>query len=131
MRLVLDSGAVSRFSRRDDRTAARLSLLKQEGPWPPVVPSVVLVECLSGRQRDDVITQRFLSEACDIDEALPWRLARRAGELRTLSGRASTITAVDAAVVAMAEPNGIALSTDLDDLRALAAHAPGVVVEPV
>lgn len=131
MRLVLDSGAVSQLSRRDRRTVARLSRLKTEGCWPPTVPSVVLVECLSGRQRDDVVTDRFLNESCDIVEALPRRLARRAGELRTLSGRASTIAVVDAVVIAMAEPDGVALSTDLDDLSALASHTPGVVVESV
>ena len=33
----------------------------------PVVPSVVLAECLTGRQRIDAVTNRFL-KGCDIEE---------------------------------------------------------------
>jgi len=38
---------------------------------------------------------------------------------------------VDAVVVAMAEPGGTVLTTDPDDLEALAAHAQGVLVERI
>lgn len=56
--VVLDSGAVTRLARQDRLTAARIGSLKRRGIWPPVVPSVVLVECLTGRQRIDAVTNR-------------------------------------------------------------------------
>lgn len=127
-RLILDSEAVTGLARRDKQRAARLDSLKRRNLWPPVVPSVVLAECVSGRQSIDVRTNRFLKD-CDIDEVLPERTARTAGRLRDLTGSASDISAVDAVVIAMAEPDGVVLTADLDDLRALAAHARGVAVE--
>jgi hypothetical protein len=95
-----------------------------DGVWPPLVPSVVLVECLSGRQRNDALTNRFL-KTCEIVEEIPQQLARRAAALRASARRGS---AVDAVVVALAEPGGAVLSGDLADLRALAAHADDVIV---
>ncbi len=76
----------------------------------------------------DAVTNRFL-KSCDVEEQLPEQIARKAGTLRDRTGRASKITAVDAVLVAVAEPDGIVLSTDLEDLGALAAHAQGVAVE--
>jgi len=83
---------------------------------------MVLVESLSGRARTDVRVNRLL-KTCDIVEALSEPMARRAGQLRAL---AHTGSAVDAVVVAMAEPGGAVLGTDLKDLRVLAAHAQDV-----
>jgi hypothetical protein len=56
------------------------------------------------------------------------RLARRAAELRRKAGRGS---AVDAVVVATAEPGGTVLTTDAGDLLALAQHADNVAVEAI
>ena len=95
--VVLDSGAVTRLARQDQLSAARIGSLKRRGIWPPVVPSVVLVECLTGRQRIDAVTNRFL-KGCDVEEQLPERIARNAGRLRDSTGRASEISAVDAVV---------------------------------
>jgi hypothetical protein len=122
--LVLDSGAVTRLARRDQDTAGIIAAFVRDGIWPPLVPSVVLVECLSGRQRNDVLTNRFL-KTCEIIEEVPEQLALRAAVLRALAGRGS---AVDALVVAVAEPWGAVLSGDLVDFRALAAHADDVIV---
>jgi len=101
-----------------------IAALVRDGVWPPLVPSVVLVECLSGRQRNDAVTNRFL-KTCEIVEEIPQELARRAAVLRASAGRGS---AVDAVAVAVAEPGGAVLSGDLADLRALAAHADDVIV---
>ena len=117
-RLVLDSGAVSRLSVPVQNTASALATFKNEGIWPPVVPSIVLVESLSGCPSTDTIVDRFL-KTCIIIEDLPEGLARRAGALRAQAGRGS---AVDATVVALAEPGGTVLTRDLKDMRALAAH---------
>lgn len=122
--LVLDSGGVSRLARRSQDAAALIMVFARQGIWPPVVPSLVLVECLSGRPRHDAVTNRFL-KLCDITEELPEHLARRGGLLRASAQRGS---AVDALVIAMAEPGGSVLTSDIDDLRALAAHADDVTV---
>jgi len=116
--LILDSGAVMRLSERTRQTAALLRALRDEGLWPPVVPTPVLVECLQGHAGRDAPTNRFL-KTCDVVEELPWSLARRAAFLRT---RARKGSAVDALVVAYAEPGATVLTTDLGDLGALAAQ---------
>ncbi len=125
--LVLDSGGVSFLAKRHQDALATIRALAREGAWPPLVPSVVLVESVSGRQRDDAAVNRLL-KTCDVSEELPVPLARRAGELRH---RARSGSAVDAIVVASAEPGGIILSGDVEDLRALASYAKGVRIERV
>lgn len=117
--LVLDSGAVSRLAERSRRAAALILALRAEGLWPPLVPSVVLVECLQGQAGRDASANRFL-KTCDVVEEIPEPLARRAALLRRRAGRGS---AVDALVVAFAEPDGTAVTSDVDDLEALATHA--------
>jgi len=125
--LILDSGGVTGLARSRPETAAIITVLKRDGLWPPTVPSVVLVESLSGRQRIDAQVNRLL-KICDVVEDLPEHVARRAGALRSLAGQGS---AVDAVVVAMAEPGGAVLGGDLKDLRALAAHADDVTIHRV
>jgi hypothetical protein len=87
----------------------------------------VLAEVVTGRQHGDATVNRLL-ETCDVSEHLPASLSRRAGELRHRARRGS---AVDAVVVASAEPGGEVLSGDLDDLSALASHADAVRIERV
>jgi len=123
--LVLDAGGVSRLAERSSAGAARIALLKETNLWPPTVPSVVLVETLTGRAGLDAPVHRFL-KVCDVLDRLPAATARRAAALRHQARRGS---AVDAVVVATAEPGGSVITSDLGDLRALAAHADGVVVE--
>lgn len=65
---------------------------------------------------------------CIIDPSVSEPTARRAAELRRL-GRAGS--AVDALIVAIAEPGGTVLTGDRADIEALAAHANRVAVEVV
>jgi hypothetical protein len=123
--LVLDSGGVSKLAERSAQAAALISVFRRQGLWPPLVPSVVLVECLRGQPDKDARTNRFL-KTCDVDTDLPEVRARRAALLR---GRARRGSAVDAVVVAAAEPGGTVYGGDVDDLRALASHAIDVAVE--
>jgi len=125
--LVLDSGAVTRLAERSGRAAALIAALRAEGLWPPVVPSMVLVECLTGEGPRDAAQHRFL-RTCDIAETVSVPLARRAAWLRT---SARTGSAVDALVIAVAEPGGTVLTGDLADLRTLAGHATGVTIKPI
>lgn len=122
--LVLDSGGVSRLAERSREAVALIVALREEGLWPPRVPSIVLVECLEGHAGRDAVENRFL-KTCDITEALPESLARRAALLRRRARRGS---AVDALVVAVAEPGGTVLTSDPADLEALATHADGVEI---
>lgn len=125
--LVLDSGGVSRLAERSRQAAALLLAFRELDLWPPLVPSVVLVECLQGHAGRDALTNRFL-RTCDIVEVIPEALARRAALLRRQAHRGS---AVDAIVVALAEPGGTVLTSDLGDLDTLAGHADDVAVERV
>lgn len=125
--LVLDSGAVTRLAERSRDALAMILALRGEGLWPPIVPAVVLVECLQGHAGRDANENRFL-KTCDVASAVTEALARRAVLLRRLAHRGS---AVDALVVALAEPDGMVLTSDPDDLEALADHANGVIIERV
>lgn len=122
--LVLDSGGVTRLARRNTDALARIHAFRRAALWPPIVPSIVLVECLTGRQRMDANVNRFL-KTCEIVEPVPEAVARRSASLRA---QARTGSAVDALVVAVAEPGGDVLGGDLGDLRALAAYAMDVTV---
>jgi hypothetical protein len=122
--VVLDSGAVSRLAERSTRAVALIDSLRAAGLWPPVLPSVVLVESLRGHAGRDAKVNRFM-KTCVIAEQVPEGLARRAAWLRTRARRGS---AVDAIVVAVAEPRGVVLTQDPGDLGALAGHASGVVI---
>ena len=125
--LLLDSGGLSRLSQRTRRAAALIEALQSENLWPPVVPTVVLAESTSGAARTDANINRLL-KSCEVDPILPEATARRAGHLRARARRGS---AVDALLVALAEPRGTVLTADSEDLEALAAHSERVVIERV
>ncbi len=126
-RLILDSGGVSALSQRRSAVLRLIERLGEARLWPPVVPTSVLVECLHGDDAYDAVTNQFL-KSCVIEADFPLRLARRAAALRTAARRGS---AVDAIVVACAEPGGTVLTSDPGDLEALASFARGVEIVPV
>jgi predicted nucleic acid-binding protein len=125
--LVLDSGGLSRLAERSPRSLALIRSLRSADLWPPVVPTVVLAESLQGHAGRDAKANRFL-KTCLVETHISQHLARRAAELRRRAGRGS---AVDAVVVALAEPAGVVLTGDEADLRALTAHAKDVVIERI
>lgn len=125
--LLLDSGSVTRLAARSRQAAALILELRERELWPPVVPSVVLVECLEGHTARDARTNALL-KTCDIVEEVPEHVARRAAFLRRKARRGS---AVDALLVAFAEPDGTVLTGDPDDLAALAQFAGRVRVERI
>lgn len=122
--LILDSGAVTALARDRRQFASDIRSADANESWTVVVPSLVLVECLSGQQRTDAVVNLFI-KGCQVTDGPHQRLARRAGAIRAKAGRGS---AVDAVVVAMAEPGGAVLTGDVKDLSALAAHAQDVSV---
>lgn len=119
MTLVLDSDGVAMLAGR----RARLEALRRRGEWPPVVPSVVLTEALTGDHRRDFQEHRLL-RTCDI-RPVDEDLAREAAALRTAVGATRAPSAVDAIVVALADAVGGAtvITSDPRDLRALATHS--------
>ena len=123
--LVLDSGGVSRLSARTKTAAALIGSLVDQQLWPPIVPTMVLVESLHGDSGRDANTNRFL-KTCIIEHDVSEATARRAAQLRRL---ARTGSAVNALVVALAEPGGTVLTGDRADLEALAANADRVAIE--
>ncbi len=125
--LVLDSGGFGRLSERSKRALALIEEFRTAGLWPPVVPTMVLVDSLQGHAGRDANANRFLKTVIT-DESVVVEVARRAAELRRRSRHGS---AVDALVVAVAEPNGIVLTGDEADITALAAVSKGVAVEIV
>lgn len=125
--VVLDSGAVSRLAERSRQAAALILAFREFELWPPVVPAVVLVECLQGHAGRDAVANRFL-KTCDIMESVPETLARRAALLRRKARRGS---AVDAIIVALAEPGGTVVTSDPEDIKAIAGHADEVAVQQV
>lgn len=122
--LILDSGGLTGLARQQHEITSRIFFFKAKDLWPPVVPTVVMAESLSGRPHTDAHVSQLL-KLCEIDEQVPKLLARRAGELRALAKQGS---AVDAIVVALAEPGGAVLTSDLADMRALASYADNVHV---
>jgi predicted nucleic acid-binding protein len=116
--IVLDSNGLTMLA----SNRARLEELRRRGEWPAVLPSVVLVEALSGDPRRDYHENRVL-KTCDI-RPVDELLARGAGSLRSRTGLRRAPSAVGAVVVALADLVGGAtvLSSDLGDLRALARH---------
>ena len=125
--LVLDSGGFSRLAERSRRALALIQEFQRGGLWPPVVPTMVLVESLQGHAGRDANANRFLNAVLKEHE-VSVELARRAAELRR---RARHGSAVDALVVAVAEPNGVVLTGDGSDISALAAYARNVTAEQV
>ncbi|HVE95839.1 MAG TPA: hypothetical protein VNA67_02475 [Pseudonocardiaceae bacterium] len=124
MSLVLDSRAITALGRRDRQTAARITALRLRGLWPPIVPTAVLVDSLTGNRIRDALANRTvgLSLVYPLDEPL----ARRAAQLR---GRARAGSAVDAIVVATAELfEALVVTGDLHDLARLSRHASGVAL---
>lgn len=118
MRLVLDAGGVSALAGR----RALLLEMRDRGLWPPQVPAVVLAEALTGDHRRDIQANRLL-RTCQVREVDEVQ-AREGARLRTETGRAGTISAVDAVVAALAgaQPDAVVLTSDPRDLRALTEH---------
>ncbi len=115
MTLILDSGGLSALA----ADQARLEVLRSRNAWPPQVPTVVLTESLTGDHRRDFDVNRLL-KSCQIRQ-VDEQLARHGARLRTLTGRAGKISAVDAivAALALAKPNPVIVTSDPRDMDAL------------
>ncbi len=133
--LVLDSEAMWSLTRRPGATtspalAALTAALDNE--WDVVVPAAVLAELYRGPKRQHAVDAALSAHNDIIIVPTDRRLARQIGTLLAAAGMRSDHH-VDATVVAvaLAAGGGLVVTADPDDMLALAAHAPGVDVEPL
>lgn len=116
---TLDSGVLIAADRGDRRFWEFWDLPSDEGELPSVL-AVVLTEVWRGARNANLARALRGCEIDPVDE----ELAKAAG---VLCGRAGTDDPIDALVVASAARRGDDIvTTDPEDLRALAAVAPGV-----
>lgn len=134
--LVLDSEALSVLARGTGGgvLGAVLEALRaaERVGADVLVPAAVLAEQYRGGRHDQVVDS-CLGRHSGIGVVDTTReLARRVGNLLARAGQGSEHH-VDATVVAtvIAAGGGVILTSDVDDLTALAAGAIGVAVEPV
>lgn len=127
MTIILDSAAVTAFAAEPRRLAAWMRSQRREDAWLAAIPSVVLVECLTGDAGRDARVNQFV-KTCEILEVVPTAIARSAARLRSSARRGS---AIDALLVAFARSGDIIVTADLKDIRPLAAHAENVAVERI
>ena len=114
--IVLDSGAVIAFEREKRAFLSILASALRRG-LTLCVPSVVVAETWRGGRRSARTAMLF---AMSRIEPLHEGVARAAAEARAAVRRSTTI---DAIVVATAERvGGAVVTSDPDDLEALAAH---------
>lgn len=123
--LVLDRAGVQALSERSSPALALIRSLRERDLWPPVVPSAVVVESLSGDAGRDADVLRFL-RTCVIEDQLPLTTAIRAAEIRR---RAEQGTVTEAVAIAVAEPDAIVLTGDASTTSVLARHSDNVSVE--
>lgn len=117
--VTLDTGALIGASRDDRRFWAWWKWLTSKGLVASVPSPVVAQAWRSGRDARLAVVLGGCREVA-FDETL----SKRTGEL---CGRAGTADVVDACVVrGAADRREDVLTSDPDDLRTLAAHAPGI-----
>ena len=95
------STRVAYLSERAHSAAAALVSLRDEGLWPPIVPTPVLIEALRGDSGWDAPANRLLKTWTSS------RISQRTGAtLGPSTNKGGPGSAVDALVVAVAEPGG-------------------------
>ena len=67
--LVLDSGGLLRVAARTKTSVSLIRALTAQELWPPLVPTMVLVESLHGDAGRDANTHRFL-KTCIIESTV-------------------------------------------------------------
>lgn len=126
--LVVDSGGLSALAERSEDAVAAVEI--SHASAVVVVPSVVIAESLRG-DAADARTNQILSglEVADIGE----REAREAARLKKASRMAGVAHTIDALVVAVASlaGGGAILTSDVEDIAALATARPNVTIVPI
>jgi predicted nucleic acid-binding protein len=127
---VLDSEGLWVVARNDSNDARAVLAASRLAGVPVLVPAAVLAETLFGDERDARANQALKRlQVIPLTEAV----ARSAAELKRLAGMSGVAATTDAVVVAtsVAAGGGVVLTSDVDDVRALASCARGTRVRPV
>ena len=128
--VVLDSEGLCAVARNDSEDARAVLTASRQAGVPVLVPAAVLAETLFGDERDTRANQALKKlQVIPLTEAV----ARSAAELKRLAGMTGVAATIDAVVVAtsVAAGGGVVLTSDIDDVRALANCAAGIRIRPV
>ena len=118
------------MARNDSEDARAVLTASRQAGVPVLVPAAVLAETLFGDERDTRANQALKKlQVIPLTEAV----ARSAAELKRLAGMTGVAATIDAVVVAtsVAAGGGVVLTSDIDDVRALANCAAGIRIRPV
>jgi predicted nucleic acid-binding protein len=128
--VVLDSEGLWVVARNDSEDARAVLAASRQAGVPVLVPAAVLAETLFGDERDARANQVLKRlQVVPLTESL----ARSAAELKRLAGMTGVAATIDAVVVATsaAVGGGVVLTSDVDDVRALASGATGIRIRPL
>ena len=121
--VVLDGGGLQAWAQRvpPRNVIVVMEVLRRAGAGSVLVPSIVLVETLTGTPRDARVNQ--IVKQVDVDERLPLSHVRAAAALR----QGSRASAVDAVVVeaALRTRAAFVITSDPDDVTRLLQHGRG------
>lgn len=128
--VVLDSEGLWAVARNDSNDARAVLAASSRAGVPVLVPAAVLAETLFGDGRDARANQA-LNRLRVVPVTEP--VARSAARLKRLAGLVGVASTVDAIVVATSAGfgGGVILTSDIDDIRALAGHTMGIRIRPV
>jgi predicted nucleic acid-binding protein len=128
--VVLDSEGLWVVARNDNEDARAVLTASHQAGVPVLVPAAVLAETLFGDERDTRANQALKKlQVIPLTESV----ARSAAELKSLAGMNGVAATIDAVVVAtsVAAGGGVVLTSDIDDVRALANCAAGIRIRAV
>ncbi len=117
-------------ARNDSEDARAVLAASRQAGVPVLVPAAVLAETLFGDERDTRANQALKKlQVVPLTESV----ARSAAELKRLAGMTGVASTIGAIVVATsaAVGGGVVLTSDVDDVRALASRARGSRIRPV
>jgi predicted nucleic acid-binding protein len=128
--VVLDSEGLWVVARNDSDDARAVLAASRQAGVPVLVPAAVLAGTLFGDERDARANQALKRLQV---VSLTASVARSAAELKRLAGMSGVAATIDAVVVAtsVAAGGGVVLTSDVEDVRALANCARGIRVRPV
>jgi predicted nucleic acid-binding protein len=128
--VVLDSQGLWVVARNDSEDARAVLAASHQAGVPVLVPAAVLAETLFGDERDAGANQALKKlHVVPLTESV----ARSAAVLKRLAGMTGVAATIDAVVVATsaAAGGGVVLTSDVDDVRALANCATSMRIRPI
>jgi len=128
--VVLDSEGFWAVARNDSQDARAVLAASRQTGVPVLVPAAVLAVTLFA-DGHDVRANQVLKKLQVVPVTEP--IARSAAELKRLAAMTGVAATIEAIVVAtsVAVGGGVVLTSDIDDIHALADGAAGIRIRPV